>query len=116
MGMPQIPEAEHRPSFRETQIDLLESIALEELSIAHILNAQGEKTQAVVKKFRCCELSFRQVLEDFRSTEDMVQSLIMKQWLLLTKLRTVARLHAPDCSGMPPAPEPCDWRNCEREP
>lgn len=101
MGMPQIPPAEHRPSFRQARIDLLESAALEAMSASHILNAQGEQTQAVVRRYAAGEITFCQLLTSCRCTRELLQSLIMKQWLLQQKLEAVAELRdsPEDCMG-----------------
>lgn len=89
MGMPEIPDGKNRPNIDETIIDLLESIALEEMSIAHILNAEGEKLQALVKRFSCHELTFCELQTSCHSVNSMINSLIMKEWLLTSKLQTV---------------------------
>lgn len=89
MSMPQIPDGKHRPSMEQTQVDLLESIALEEIAISHILNAQGEKTQEIIKKFGENQISNQQMQCGCRDTQDMLHSLIMKEWLLYIKLRAV---------------------------
>ncbi len=46
MGMPEIPPQHHRPDLYHTIIDLLESIALEETALSHLLNAEAEKNSA----------------------------------------------------------------------
>ncbi|WP_317855424.1 hypothetical protein [Chakrabartyella piscis] len=92
MGMPQIPDGKNRPTFEETIVDLLESIALEEMAMAHIMNAEGEKLQEVVKKYGCREICHLQLESGCRNTEDMLQTLIMKEWLLLSKMKSVITL------------------------
>lgn len=89
MGMPEIPDGKNRPSLDETIIDLLESIALEEMSIAHIMNAEGEKLQAVVKRYNCKDVSYSDLHDSCTSVNSMLNTLIMKEWLLTTKLQTV---------------------------
>lgn len=91
MSMPQIPEHKHRPSCRCVTIDLLESIALEEISLSHLLNAEAEKIQAFVGEelnFPFCT-SMNQVIEFSRISTDFMEKIIMKQWLLLNKLNKV---------------------------
>ena len=57
MSMPNIPDI--KPdidlSIHDTINLLLASIALEELSIAHIMNAEGEKIQEIIK-YKCNSL------------------------------------------------------------
>lgn len=89
MGMPEIPDGKNRPEIEETIIDLLESIALEEMAISHVLNAQGEKMQAVIHKYKCSEIDLNTMNEASRSTNRMVVDLIMKEWLLLLKFNYI---------------------------
>ena len=96
MSMPQIPEHKHRPSCSCVRIDLLESIALEEISLSHLLNAEAEKIQAFVGEelnFPFCT-SAHQVIEFSRISSDFMEKIIMKQWLLLNKLNKVMEI---DC-------------------
>ncbi len=100
MGMPQIPDGKNRPTYDETIIDLLESIALEEMAIAHILNAEGEKLQELIKRFCCCDVGFFQLHENCKTTNSLINNLIMKEWLLLTKMNTILEMQhdcAPSC-------------------
>jgi hypothetical protein len=91
MSMPEIPEEKHRPSRREVIIDLLESIALEEMALAHLLNAEAEKMQAFVGEHiqfpthpnTCDIIRFNQ------SATQFVRTIVMKEWLLLNKLESV---------------------------
>lgn len=112
MGMPQIPEGIHRPSTQETVVDLLESIALEEMAISHILNAQGEQMQALIQQFSSCSLSSTQLLLGCRHTQDLLNSLIMKEWLLYNKLGTVLSIDLPPIAPMTPSPTPCTPQDC----
>lgn len=89
MGMPQIPDGKYRPGFDETIIDLLESIALEEMALSHVMNAEGEKLQEVIKQYGMEQICFCQLEEASKSTNGMLNTLIMKEWLLLNKLNTV---------------------------
>lgn len=106
MSMPQIPEGKHRPTLQQTVIDLLESVALEEIAISHILNAQGEKTQEVIKKYATCNISYEQFQHGCSGTQDMLHALIMKEWLLYIKLRAVMDLPLQELAEAP-LPTPC---------
>ena len=92
MGMPQIPEGVNRPTIDETIIDLLESIALEEMAMAHIMNAEGEKMQEVIKKFGCEDITNTQLADNCRDTHTMINNLIMKEWLLLNKMNSIIKI------------------------
>ena len=89
MGMPEIPDNKNRPTFDETMIDLLESIALEEMALAHVMNAEGEKLQETIRRFSCQDLCYCQLESSCKTTQSMINSLIMKEWLLLNKLNSI---------------------------
>ncbi len=93
MGMPQIPDGKNRPTFDETLIDLLESVALEEMAIAHLMNAEGEKMQEVIRQYACGSACYCQLSTICQSTEHMINSLIMKEWLLMNKLHTIIEVN-----------------------
>lgn len=95
MSMPQIPEEKYRPTLCEVTIDILKSVALEETALSHILNAEGERSQAVVQKFECCcdEVSLCELQESIRQTEKILNTIIMKEWLLLKKLETAFEIN-----------------------
>lgn len=94
MSMPQIPEGKYRPSLEETVIDLLESIALEEIAISHLLNAEAEKNQALVcKLFHDDRHSlFSELAECNKATCKIIDTVIIEEWLLLKKLETVLEI------------------------
>jgi hypothetical protein len=94
MSMPKIPSGENRPNRDEVTIDLLESIALEEIALAHILNAEGEKMQAFVGKnfdFPTCPTN-TEIIEFNQSVTELVETVLMKEWILLRKFRQVLKL------------------------
>ena len=92
MGMPQVPDGNNRPTLDQTIIALLESIALEELAIAHVLNAEGEKMQEIVRKYGCEEICYCQLEDGFKNVNSTIVNLIMKEWLLVTKMANVMEL------------------------
>ena len=89
MGMPQIPDGTNRPSLEEVIIDLFESIALEEMAISHILNAEGEKLQSIVCGFKNNALDICQLINVTNSAHQIVSDLIIKEWLLLNKFNNI---------------------------
>lgn len=94
MSMPTIPEGKHRPKFNEVIIDLLESIALEEMAISHLINAEAEKVQAFVGKdlnFPTCPTNMEINLFN-HEVHKLVDRIVMKEWLLLRKLEDVINL------------------------
>jgi hypothetical protein len=94
VGMPEIPKGTNRPSLDETVIDLLESIALEEMALAHLINAEAEKLQAFVGK----HLDFPSnpsnddILRFNVSVTRLMETLMFKELFLLRKLETVLAL------------------------
>jgi len=102
MSMPEIPPQEHRPNACETYIDLLESIALEETALSHLLNAEAEKIQYFICRISSCTPP--EVLIDFNVVvNETLETIIMKEWLLLRKLEKVSRIFN---KQFPPKPHP----------
>lgn len=89
MGMPNIPEGKFRPNEKEVIIDLFESIALEEMALSHIINAEGEKTQEIVQKYKKHQIDECDLIKLSNSTNQVITNLIIKEWLLLTKFNSV---------------------------
>jgi hypothetical protein len=90
--MPTIPDIkpEIEISFEETVRLLLASIALEELSLAHIINAEAEKIQEVVKCPAGNKL-FDMICID-KSVERILRDVIKKEILLEFKFENVLEL------------------------
>ena len=94
MSMPSIPKEPHRPNKNEVIIDLLESIALEEIALSHILNAEAEKIQAFVGE--CLDFPTKpnnhEIIKFNKSVQSLIETVVMKEWLLLKKLESVMDL------------------------
>lgn len=87
MSMPNIPNIKPEISLKRSEAInlLLTSIAMEEIGISHILNAEAEKLQYVIGKHpSICEL-----MQVNKSVERMIRSLIKKQMLLQFKLENI---------------------------
>lgn len=98
MGLPKIPDITPIISLdREDVANLLiASIALEEIGLSHILNAEGEKIQSVLGQ----NPSVRRILEINRSVEKTLRNVIKNQILLQFKLEDaidLIRLDEDDC-------------------
>ncbi|MEG2349714.1 MAG: hypothetical protein RSB57_04315 [Hungatella sp.] len=73
-------------NFRQASNDLAESIAYEETALSHILNAEGEKIQAMLAE---PEVSPAQLLDVNTSVQNMVDSVSSLECVLKQKLKTV---------------------------
>lgn len=96
MSIPKIPEQENRPNLRNVLIDLLESVALEEIAISQLLKAEAEKIHAFVGDdldFPLCNKNASKVIEFCRLTNEFIDKLVMKQWLLQNKLNKIQELN-----------------------
>lgn len=62
---------------------LLQSIALEETAISHILNAEGEKLQKALSLHNCCQ---KDLIEINKSVESMVDKVTGLEIVLKSKL------------------------------
>lgn len=87
MSLPNIPDITPEIKLKRSDVIhlLLASIAMEEMSLSHIMNAEGEKIQKVLKHDPC----IADILEINRSTERMLRNVIKQQMLLQFKMEDV---------------------------
>lgn len=90
MSMPTIPDLNGSINITRSQSKtlLLVSIGLEELALAHIINAEAEKIQHVLHDKPCVE----ELLAINASVQAMLKEVIKKEILLELKLEEVAKL------------------------
>lgn len=90
MSMPNIPDIDPKIDLKiEDTINLLlASIALEEISLSHIINAEAEKLQEMIKKAKTLEDLF----DANDSIERTLRSTIKKEILLEFKFENVLEL------------------------
>ncbi len=93
MGMPQFPDRKSYPNTTEIVLELLESVAVEELALAHILNAEGEKMQEVIKKFADDNLCSTSLNKLSKSTQSLLNSIIIKEWILFNKVNSALEIY-----------------------
>jgi hypothetical protein len=87
MGVPCIPER----TAAQVRLDLLESIALEETALAHLINAEAEKVQALAEDLpKAC--SMEEAVEMQQLILAIIQAAQLKEMLLSRKLKKVMQL------------------------
>lgn len=77
---------------------LLQSIALEETAISHILNAEGEKLQKVLSLHNC---DCKDILEVNKSVRDTIDKITTLETVLKEKLDLIVPI-VDDCRKKPP--------------
>ena len=80
---------------------LLQSIALEETAISHILNAEGEKIQKVLSLHNC---DCKDILEVNKSVQDTIDKITSLEVVLKSKLDLIIPILT-DCKKEPPKME-----------
>ena len=78
---------------------LLKSIAMEEISLSKLMDAERSKVLCALNHCKCGTGTLRDVLEINRSAEDMMKTIIQLQMLLRFKLKNVQELLP--CSALP---------------
>lgn len=92
MSMPNIPNITPIISLERCEVIdlLLSSIALEEIGLSHILNAEGEKLQCFLKTRPHCPHDFLKIND---SVNQMLRTIVKSQMLLQFKLEDVLKLN-----------------------
>ena len=102
MSMPTITTSPNPISMSQAITDLIESIALEETALSHILNAEGEKLQKVLAME---DVSLNQILDVNETVMNMVTTVNELEHTLRDKLEFISNnLYYPSresCRGMP---------------
>ncbi len=81
MGMPVITSS--TTNRRQAITDIIESVALQQTALAHILNAEGEKLQRAIGNR---ETSYEKILATNKSVESMVGAVTQLEMVLQSKL------------------------------
>jgi len=110
MSLPTIPDITPEISLDRCKTInlLLSSIAMEEIGLSHILNAEAEKLQTFLKKFPC---NFHGYLKINESVNKTLRTVVKSQILLQFKLEDVMELSQQSHCHHPPKPHKC----CEDE-
>ncbi|MDP4085160.1 MAG: hypothetical protein Q8934_11180 [Bacillota bacterium] len=90
MSMPEIPNITPEINLKREEVInlLLASIAMEEIGLSHIINAEGEKLQKAIQHAEC----FEDLLEANNSVERMLKTIIKKEMLLQFKLEDILEI------------------------
>ena len=115
MSMPSFPPNGADLTREEALTMIIASIAMEELALSHILNAEGEKLQYILGTLPgispCTCTCTQDVLAVNKSVTALVEAVTQTQILLKNKLAQVLEFcphPPPDCKQEPaPAPAPC---------
>ena len=99
MSLPTFPKIDPPLSREGSLNEIISSIAAEELSLSHILNAEGEKLQYVLGTLPGLEeaANFDEVMKVNRSVQDTLSDVMEQQTLLTAKLS--AAMKAPILPG-----------------
>ncbi|WP_214482195.1 hypothetical protein [Bacillus sp. SM2101] len=92
MGMPVAPEL---PDYSEENVllFLLATVGFEELALAHIMNAEGEKIQAAVSAFESDRLvTLRDLMDINNNVAETLKRVIQKEILLDFKVDDIKEL------------------------
>ncbi|OOM82499.1 hypothetical protein CLPUN_02010 [Clostridium puniceum] len=103
MSMPNIPNITPLINItREQAIDMIiASIAMEEMGLAHILNAEGEKIQYILDKNKCKSVLPKDIKEINQGVEKVIREIMKLQILLQEKLESIISI-------IPPKSDCCD--------
>lgn len=116
MSMPSFPPNGANLTREEALTMIIASIAMEELALSHIINAEGEKLQYILgtlpgtKPCACPQ----DVLAVNKSVASLLDVVAQNQMLLKNKLETVLEAcprPAPPCCETQPCPPPCGPEN-----
>ncbi len=104
MSMPVISPSTTSPCQAIT--DLLESIALQEAGLAHIINAEGEKIQQAIAMAQAegSPVTIADLIAVNQSVSDALTKVIKMEMVLEFKLEEINRLDCPSCPPCPTTP------------
>ena len=98
MSMPIITTPDKPVDRCQAVTDLIESVALMETGLSHIINAEGEKIQKVVKHAEDIDVPKEDMLDVNKSVEKMIGAITKLEIILQSKLELAKCL---DCEEKP---------------
>lgn len=81
--------------------DIIESVALEQTALSHILNAEGEKLQKIIELAKD-ETAAQQLLETNKSVKAMVNTIASLEIVLRSKLELFEDCLCEECPNVQP--------------
>lgn len=115
MSLPTIPDID--PKITLDRCDtihlLLSSIALEEIGLSHILNAEGEKLQTFLDNSPCDLHAYLNINDSINKT---LRTIVSSQILLNFKLDSTLQLDEKACCHCTPCKKPCHCDPCKKKP
>ena len=114
MSQPGIPDISPTITIERDQVLtlLLASIAVEEMGLAHILNAEGEKMQLAFAKSQDEGICLNQIIEVNTGVERVIRSITRLQLLLAEKLENVVTLIGSTPCSLPAPSPPVPGLHC----
>jgi len=92
MSMPKYPPQTSPPSRKQLVNDILESIALEELAVAHLINAEAEKIQAFTGPYGGFPTSpTNKQINEFQSYVARILEALTEKQKILTRTMEMAK-------------------------
>ena len=97
MSLPVFPESQGNFTLEGSISQILSSIAMEELGLSHIINAEGEKIQYVLGTLDDVPAPNPPTIDDLlkinNSVQDMLNTVSMNQMFLLGKMSTAINMY-----------------------
>lgn len=123
MSMPEFPKPDPDLTQEQALTMILSSIALEEAALSHIINAEGEKIQYILKQASCGHYpaDLKDTLAVNQSVTNLLEIILQNQMILKNKMDKVLEYlpkprcpPAPPCLPAPPCPPalPCMPEGC----
>ena len=104
MSMPELPKVDPDLTREQALNMILSSIAMEEVALSHIINAEGEKIQYILSGHGNFCTDSEDILAVNKSVTNLLEVVMQNQMLLKGKMEKVLE-HLPNPS---PAPKPAD--------
>lgn len=118
MSMPKLPEPNPDLTQEQALTMILSSIALEEVALSHIMNAEGEKIQHILNQTGCGDYAanLNNVLAVNKSVTNLLEVVLQNQMILKNKMeRVLEYLPEPPCPPdrpCPPMPDCATFECC----